>query len=242
MSLLTTRTARHRRLPALPVVAAVITTACAPTALPATHALPRAARHVPALGARAEQDPAAILNGRPELPTTAAGERVFAAASACGVERWSIKTGMDDAARHVNLAAVQPATIAQLRTFAKPASLPDTTRVGTVERTVYRVDATLTKYKLEVDSDLHLVLTDASGRTLVAEIPHPDCIRPGSPWRSRIAAARAAFFGRYRPTSSFQRTSKHVVVTGVGFYDRLHGQTGMAPNGLELHAVLAISF
>jgi hypothetical protein len=31
-----------------------------------------------------------------------------------------------------------------------------------------------------------------------------------------------------------------VVVTGVGFFDFLHGQTGAAPNGIELHPVLKI--
>ena len=33
-----------------------------------------------------------------------------------------------------------------------------------------------------------------------------------------------------------------VTVTGVGFFDFLHGQTGVAPNGIELHAVLDIQF
>jgi len=31
-------------------------------------------------------------------------------------------------------------------------------------------------------------------------------------------------------------------ITGVGFFDRLHGQTGVAPNGIELHPVLNIEF
>jgi hypothetical protein len=29
---------------------------------------------------------------------------------------------------------------------------------------------------------------------------------------------------------------------GVGFYDPLHGQEGVAPNGIELHPILEISF
>jgi len=33
-----------------------------------------------------------------------------------------------------------------------------------------------------------------------------------------------------------------VTITGVGFFDFLHGQTGVAPNGIELHAVLDIQF
>jgi hypothetical protein len=33
-----------------------------------------------------------------------------------------------------------------------------------------------------------------------------------------------------------------VQITGVGFFDFIHGQTGVAPNGIELHPVLSISF
>lgn len=29
--------------------------------------------------------------------------------------------------------------------------------------------------------------------------------------------------------------------SGVGFFDFLHGQTGVAPNGIELHPVLAFT-
>ena len=39
----------------------------------------------------------------------------------------------------------------------------------------------------------------------------------------------------------FERISGTVTVTGVGFFDVLHGQTGVAPNGIELHPVLAIN-
>jgi hypothetical protein len=31
-------------------------------------------------------------------------------------------------------------------------------------------------------------------------------------------------------------------VTGVGFFDFMHGQTGVAPNGIELHAVMDLQF
>src|SRR5207302_86120 len=33
-----------------------------------------------------------------------------------------------------------------------------------------------------------------------------------------------------------------VRITGVGMFDFLHGQTGVAPNGIELHAILDIAF
>src|SRR5260370_37385818 len=33
-----------------------------------------------------------------------------------------------------------------------------------------------------------------------------------------------------------------VVVTGVGFFDKVHGQMGVAKNGIEIHPILAIEF
>ncbi len=33
-----------------------------------------------------------------------------------------------------------------------------------------------------------------------------------------------------------------MTVTGVGFFDLLHGQTGVAPNGVELHPLLNVQF
>ena len=33
-----------------------------------------------------------------------------------------------------------------------------------------------------------------------------------------------------------------VWITGVGFFDYLHGQRGVAPNGIELHPVFYVEF
>lgn len=33
-----------------------------------------------------------------------------------------------------------------------------------------------------------------------------------------------------------------VWITGVGFFDYVHGQRGVAPNGIELHPVLDVEF
>ena len=185
-------------------------------------------------------DSLAVLASQPDLPETAIGNSVFLAATSCGVERWAVKTGTDSEARAIKLSPAKPVSIATLRSYAKPSSYP-ATRIGTVEKTVYQVDATLTKYKSESDGDLHLVLSDAAGKTLIVEIPDPACMG-SSPWKASVTAVRKAFASRYTATSSFKTTSKHVVVNGVGFFDKIHGQTGVAPNGIELHAVTGISF
>ena len=39
--------------------------------------------------------------------------------------------------------------------------------------------------------------------------------------------------------SDFTMLHGNVVVIGVGFWDILHGQAGVAPNGIELHSVLS---
>ncbi|MDQ1647584.1 MAG: hypothetical protein QOJ50_3768 [Cryptosporangiaceae bacterium] len=107
---------------------------------------------------------------------------------------------------------------------------------------MYQLHATLTQYKLEADSDYHLVLADAAGRTMISEIPDPACVGPGSPLASSITKARSEFDARYTPTTSFKTANVPVTVTGVGYFDFLHGQTGVAPNGIELHSVLNMQF
>ena len=53
---------------------------------------------------------------------------------------------------------------------------------------------------------------------------------------------RAEFDARLIATSTFTAANLPVAVTGVGFFDSLHGQTGVAPNGIESHPLLDISF
>jgi hypothetical protein len=163
-------------------------------------------------------------------------------AAQCGVERWSVKTGTDADIASVNLNSQTTTTISSLRGLAQPATLPANNRIAPTEDTVFVVDATLTQYKLETDSDYHLVIQDASGNTMIAEIPAPTCVGSGSPFAGQISTARSTFDGKFSVTSSFQTTSIPVRITGVGFFDFLHGQTGVAPNGIEIHPVLNIVF
>src|SRR4051794_5699619 len=163
-------------------------------------------------------------------------------AQSCGVERWSVKTGTDADVGKINLASSSSNTIATMRGWPAPNPIPSNNRVSPYETTVWVLNATLTQYKLEVDSDYHLVLSDASGNTLIAEIPLPACVGSGSPFLSRITTARNTFNSRYTPTGSFQTANIPVQITGVGMFDFLHGQTGVAPNGIEIHPVLSIVF
>jgi hypothetical protein len=163
-------------------------------------------------------------------------------AQSCGVERWSVKTGTDADVGKINLASSSSNTIATMRGWPAPNPIPSNNRVSPYETTVWVLNATLTQYKLEDDSDYHLVLSDASGNTLIAEIPLPACVGSSSPFLSKITSARNTFNSRYTPTGSFQTANIPVQITGVGMFDFLHGQTGVAPNGIEIHPVLSIVF
>lgn len=160
----------------------------------------------------------------------------------CGVERWSVKTGTDADVGLVNLNSSTNTTIAALRAPAAPNPIPANNRVSPWETTEWVLNATLTLYKLESDSDYHLVLQDANGLTMIVEIPSPSCVGAGSPFLAGITNARNEFNARFTATTSFQTANIPVQIKGVGMFDFLHGQTGVAPNGIELHPVLDVIF
>jgi uncharacterized membrane protein len=160
----------------------------------------------------------------------------------CGVERWSVKTGTDADVGLVNVNSSTNTTIAAMRAPAAPSPIPANNRVSPLETTEWVINATLTLFKLESDSDYHLILQDASGLTMIAEIPSPTCVGAGSPFFAGIQNARSEFNARFTATTSFQTANIPVQIKGVGMFDFLHGQTGVAPNGIELHPVLDIIF
>jgi hypothetical protein len=161
------------------------------------------------------------------------------AAASCGIERWDVKTGTDAAAGSVNQASVKQTTIAALGAIPAPAN--PVARAAPTEDTVYQVTGTLSAYKIEADSDYHLALDDGHGHTMIAEIPAPNCVSAG-PFKAAIAQARQTFDSQFQAIGSYQSGGVSVTVTGVGFFDRIHGQRGVAPSGIELHPVLAIGF
>ena len=149
-----------------------------------------------------------------------------------GVWRWSVKTLTDPSAAH--LVAVEPATIQALSVLKPPVRLVSSTPRQPAERQVYQVSALLVGLKLEADGDDHLILRDAQGRTMIAEIPNPAyCTR--SRYHAEIASARAAFGTRH----AGKLPGIPVTVTGPLFFDEPHGQSGHAANYAEIHPVLS---
>jgi hypothetical protein len=159
----------------------------------------------------------------------------------CGVERWSIKTGTDAGAHSVNQKTLVPTNIFHLRTFPAPSSPSVSSRVKPVEDTVYSVSAILLRYKYEADSDVHLVIADTGGRTMIAEIPAPQCVGASSPFLPSIRYVRSKFTSQFHPSDVWHRVNTPIQIAGVGFFDFKHGQSGVAPNAIELHPVLRFS-
>jgi hypothetical protein len=105
------------------------------------------------------------------------------------------------------------------------------------------VAARLIEMKLEDDHDIHLVIGVPSSpkKTMIVEFPDPNCNgASSSPKRAKMASARSAIIAACgQPSSShFTNLSGRATITGVGFFDIPHGQTGVAPNAIELHPVL----
>ena len=194
---------------------------------------------------------------RASLQTTAGAEALQRAVH----QRWPVKTGADAGAANLVTQVPVATTIADLVALAVPPVLPPAARTPGAEETVWELNATLTGYKHETDGDYHLVVADGQGHTMIAEIPDPAALAPGSFFAEQITAARQAFdnqFGIRMAAAAHSAAapqfaaavtvpalipaSESVTVRGLGFFDFAHGQDGVAPNAIELHPVISIEF
>jgi hypothetical protein len=171
------------------------------------------------------------------------------AALACGTERWPVKVGTDrDALKIANLPQVT--TIAQLISIAAPAH-PETrrsARFAPTKLTTFQIEGILRVIKQETDQDYHLVIADPTNPrvTMIVESPDPKCAS-GSQCLDNITFVRTMLDRTLQLDRTFVDTLRSepnmpVTITGVAFFDTLHGQEGVAPNGIELHPVLIIDF
>jgi hypothetical protein len=146
--------------------------------------------------------------------------------------------GTDSQASGLSLVP-QPTTIAAL--VALPAAGGGSSRESPTETTLWELkDVTFSMVKSETDSDYHMVVTDGT-HTMIVEIPYPDCASSGA-WACFIQNARSEMDAKYTVSSSPQYPSTTITVRGFGFFDSSHGQTGVAPNAIELHPVVQICF
>jgi hypothetical protein len=155
------------------------------------------------------------------LALTARSSNARPSYALCGVERWTVKTLKD----RPSLVPAKLVTVRYLVTRRAPAYLP--ARRLPFERHVFTVFAAVTLVRPEADGDFHLVLQDR-GFHMIAEAPTPSCTAGATPaMRHAMAVAR-----------SHVRLCRRAKITGVAFFDFKHGQTGVAPNAIELHPIL----
>ncbi|MBK9632282.1 MAG: hypothetical protein IPO62_14680 [Saprospiraceae bacterium] len=81
---------------------------------------------------------------------------------------------------------------------------------------------------------------------MVIEIVSPDCSDVQNTSRLKIFKELYDWFsyniGIPHPSFTFLKKHPLVTITGIGFWDNLHGQKGMANNGREIHPVLSMKF
>jgi hypothetical protein len=175
-------------------------------------------------------------------------------ANSCGSWRWGVKTGQDSAAGSVSLTAV-PTTIAALAQMAVPSGLGTSTpRTAPAETTVWILrNVWAIETKLESDSDYHIPIqeTQTGGATMEVEIPFPGSTSApcdsnvggtNNPFHCFHTHARAALEKVITPTGSYQPIGQYVTVVGPALFDMLHGSASAAPNGIEIHGILALCF
>src|SRR5215471_132033 len=156
-------------------------------------------------------------------------------AVAGGTERWPVKTGADrDAATVKNFP--MPITITELTSIVAPAH-PErrrSARFDPTELTTFQAKGILMVIKRETDDDYHLVIADPANPrvTMIVEAPDPGCASR-SVFLDNISFVRQTLDQKFGEIKRLE-PNVPVTVTGVGFFDVLHGQEGVAPNGIEL--------
>jgi hypothetical protein len=156
----------------------------------------------------------------------------------CNVRLKGLKTLSDPQRKLVNLHP-KNTTLATINALPQPHPTPKT-RSTSFERQVWRVNVQITEFKLEGDSDIHLVMF-GDGAYGIAEMPAAKCLPKRTRDRKAIVAARKKFTANCgQPTTTWKQLGAVVSISGVGFFDIPHAQKPHATNFAELHPVTAI--
>jgi len=156
-----------------------------------------------------------------------------------GEEHWAQKVLIDKAADSIDL-TILPATIKDLTSI--DTKLPENKYKESkprmeIERHIYQIKHCIISDILrENDNDLHLVIEDGHGNHMIAEVPDELCAdAKKSDWSGNFEEVRITVL-------KYANNYRHFLftVTGVLFVDKSHGQTGVAPNSIELHPIIDI--
>lgn len=117
-----------------------------------------------------------------------------------------------------------------------PSSLPSNNRIRPTELTEDVIAGTLTAYKFEADGDIHLIVTDTAGRTVISELEDPRCVMAAR-FKTEISNVRRAFLAAtHRPERCATRAGPSGCAASA--FRLSVRQTGVAPNSIELHRSL----
>jgi hypothetical protein len=189
-----------------------------------------------------------------EAGTNHHSSRHAAAAISCGgIKRWDVKDGSDAGATNVHPVVVNGITIADLNQLS-PQPLDADGRMQE-EKVIYRLTGTLRLFKHDPDGDYHVVVADdattpysvtrreaghtehtpASGHSIVVEVPDPNCVSGAhhkfgaSHFLPQLQESRSDFEAATQDLPQNRDLGARnipITVTGVLFFDFMHGQTG----------------
>jgi hypothetical protein len=152
-----------------------------------------------------------------------------------GEERWKVKVAADDEAERIRQKP-QVISLEELIKYRTDTLAKSGPRTYSETFTYTLKNIFITDAIREADNDIHLVIEDGNKHTLIAEIPDINCkVSEDSQFATQIDKSRKTFM-------RYQDTYRQYVfdITGVFFRDKPHGQTGKAPNNVELHPVIAL--
>jgi hypothetical protein len=164
----------------------------------------------------------------------------------CALNRAEVKSLRDPDASRVQFAPAIATTISALNALPVGCGSAGNRRRRSEEFRVYEVSGRITRIREERDHDIHVVLADLDypREHMIVEFDDPDFRKNVlSPERERIAAARRMLNALASGSSDRSLSSLKgltVKVSGVGFFDINHFQSGRSRSCIELHPVTAI--
>ena len=173
--------------------------------------------------------------------------KISVAQTQCGIERWNVKTLSDPDTTQIDFSNEVKSSVSEQITLTAPKNFPKDLPRQKTEETVYKMRCDILGFKKESDKDIHIVIQDPTTKDkMIAEIPSDECpdVQKTSRY-TQIKELNEWFINNIgSPTQSMTwlQTPKEVDISGVGFFDFPHGQTGRAPNGREIHPVLSMDY
>lgn len=162
-----------------------------------------------------------------------------------GKQRWNVKILADKEASKINWLP-KHTTIKDLTKLVQPYPIDDkkfnkNIRFG-YEFNVYEITCKIREYIKEEDGDYHLVLVDSKDTTftMVGEMPNPDCdSTKNSKFVKSFREVRTEFEKYILPKGKVMDIKFTII--GICFFDKVHGQKGVAQNGVELHPIMDLT-